>query len=108
MIVKQIKRKQYLEITSEHKNLASSYMNIIVLNISYTFIKQLSTPYRSLCDHILDTSEVFVPIVTCPEASPLVGALLQNPVSSISEDFFNALSSAHSRYTWIILCCYNT
>ncbi|XP_044051848.1 Fanconi anemia group C protein isoform X1 [Siniperca chuatsi] len=52
------------------------------------------------CDSILATSEACVPLVTCPEAAPLIGALLQQPVTcvraALSEDFLNALSSAYS------------
>nr|XP_015828337.2 Fanconi anemia group C protein [Nothobranchius furzeri]XP_015828338.2 Fanconi anemia group C protein [Nothobranchius furzeri] len=51
---------------------------------------------------ILSGSEVFVPLATFPEASPVIGALLQQPMTSISdslnEDFFDALSSSQSRY----------
>ncbi|KAF3695678.1 Fanconi anemia group C protein [Channa argus] len=56
---------------------------------------------RCSCDHILATSEACVPLVTCPEAAPLIGALLQQPATcvraAISEDFLHTLSSAYSR-----------
>ncbi|KAI3372760.1 hypothetical protein L3Q82_023221 [Scortum barcoo] len=49
---------------------------------------------------IAATSEACVPLVTCPEAAPLIGALLQQPVTCVkavlSEDFLDALSSAYS------------
>ncbi|XP_041642457.1 Fanconi anemia group C protein isoform X2 [Cheilinus undulatus] len=55
---------------------------------------------RCNCDSILATSEACVPLVSCPEAAPLIGALLQHPMScvraTLSEDFLNALSSAYS------------
>ncbi|XP_031712476.1 Fanconi anemia group C protein isoform X1 [Anarrhichthys ocellatus] len=55
---------------------------------------------RCSCDNILATSEACVPLVTCPEAAPLIGALLQQPVTcvraALSEDFLDALSSAHA------------
>ncbi|XP_047446943.1 Fanconi anemia group C protein [Mugil cephalus] len=53
---------------------------------------------RCACDTILATSEACVPLVTCPEASSLIDALLQRPVTCVrdglSEDFLDALSSA--------------
>uniref|UniRef100_A0A671TJ06 FA complementation group C n=1 Tax=Sparus aurata TaxID=8175 RepID=A0A671TJ06_SPAAU len=55
---------------------------------------------RCSCDSILATSEACVPLVTCPEAAPLIGVLLQQPAkcarASLSEDFLDALSSAYS------------
>ncbi|XP_019958245.1 Fanconi anemia group C protein isoform X2 [Paralichthys olivaceus] len=55
---------------------------------------------RCSCDNILATSEACVPLVSCPEAAPLIGALLQRPVTcvraALSEDFLDALSSALS------------
>ncbi|XP_069034314.1 Fanconi anemia group C protein [Embiotoca jacksoni] len=55
---------------------------------------------RCSCDSILATSEACVPLVTCPEASPLIGALLQRPVTcvsgALSEDLLDALGSAYS------------
>ncbi|KAM9360479.1 Fanconi anemia group C protein [Symphorus nematophorus] len=55
---------------------------------------------RCSCDSIRDISEACVPLVTCPEAAPLIGALLQQPVTcvraALSEDFLDALSSAYS------------
>ncbi|XP_038558540.1 Fanconi anemia group C protein [Micropterus salmoides] len=52
------------------------------------------------CDRILATSEACVPLVTCPEAAPLIGALLQQPVTcvraTLNEDFLDTLSSAYS------------
>ncbi|XP_034398532.1 Fanconi anemia group C protein isoform X2 [Cyclopterus lumpus] len=55
---------------------------------------------RCSCDSILATSEACVPLVTCPEAAPLIGALLQLPGTcvraALSEDFLDAVSSAYS------------
>ncbi|XP_071339519.1 Fanconi anemia group C protein isoform X2 [Trachinotus anak] len=55
---------------------------------------------RCSCDSVLATSEACVPLVTCPEAAPLIGALLQRPATcvraALSEDFLDALSSAYS------------
>lgn len=61
------------------------------------------TLHRCSCESILATSEACVPLVTCPEAAPLIGVLLQQPAkcarASLSEDFLDALSSAYSRYS---------
>ncbi|XP_027133425.1 Fanconi anemia group C protein isoform X2 [Larimichthys crocea] len=55
---------------------------------------------RCSCDSLLAASEACVPLVTCPEAAPLIGTLLQQPVTcvraALSEDFLDALSSAYS------------
>ncbi|KAG8011932.1 Fanconi anemia group C protein-like protein, partial [Nibea albiflora] len=55
---------------------------------------------RCSCDSLLAASEACVPLVTCPEAAPLIGALLQQPVTcvraALSENFLDALSSAYS------------
>ncbi|KAG7223377.1 hypothetical protein INR49_032204 [Caranx melampygus] len=57
---------------------------------------------RCSCDQVLALSEACVPLVRCPEAAPLIGALLQRPVScvrtALSDDFLNALSSAYSSH----------
>ncbi|XP_034727517.1 LOW QUALITY PROTEIN: Fanconi anemia group C protein [Etheostoma cragini] len=57
---------------------------------------------RCSCDNILATSVACVPLVTYPEAAPLIGALLQQPVTcvraALSEDFLDALSSAYSSH----------
>lgn len=53
-----------------------------------------------LCNTIQATSEACIPLVTCPEASSLIGALLQRPFTSVkaslSEDFLIAVGSAYS------------
>uniref|UniRef100_G3NVE5 FA complementation group C n=2 Tax=Gasterosteus aculeatus aculeatus TaxID=481459 RepID=G3NVE5_GASAC len=58
------------------------------------------TNQRCACDNILATSEACVPLVTCPEAAPLISALLQQQVTcvraALSEDFLDAVSSAYS------------
>ncbi|XP_041793135.1 Fanconi anemia group C protein [Chelmon rostratus] len=55
---------------------------------------------RCSCDSILATSEACAPLVTCPEAAPLIGAMLQQPVTcvraTLSEHFLEALSSAYA------------
>ncbi|XP_055017407.1 Fanconi anemia group C protein isoform X2 [Boleophthalmus pectinirostris] len=53
-----------------------------------------------LCDTVQATSEACIPLVTCPEAASLIGALLQRPFTSVkaplSEDFIQATGSAYS------------
>ncbi|KAK5871052.1 hypothetical protein PBY51_003954 [Eleginops maclovinus] len=56
--------------------------------------------HRCSCDNILAASEACVPLVTFPEAAPLISALLQQPATcvraALSQDFLDALSSAYS------------
>uniref|UniRef100_A0A8K9XIY9 FA complementation group C n=1 Tax=Oncorhynchus mykiss TaxID=8022 RepID=A0A8K9XIY9_ONCMY len=56
---------------------------------------------RCSCDSVLAASVACVPLVTCPETAPLIGALLQRPVTcdkaALSQDFLDAVSSAYSR-----------
>lgn len=60
------------------------------------------TSFRCSCDRILATSEACVPLVSCPEAAPLTGALLQRSATcvraAVSEDFLDALGSVYSRW----------
>ncbi|CAL1615547.1 unnamed protein product [Knipowitschia caucasica] len=55
---------------------------------------------RCVCDSVLATSEACIPLVTCPEAASLIGALLQRPLTRVttplSEDFIHAIDSAYS------------
>ncbi|KAM6931371.1 Fanconi anemia group C protein [Xenentodon cancila] len=59
-----------------------------------------TTSQRRSCDIIPATSEVCIPLLNCPEASPLVASLLQKSVTcsreALSEDFLDALSSSYS------------
>lgn len=56
-----------------------------------------------------------MPLITCSEASPLIGALLQQPVTCISVglsgNFLDALHSAYLRYRKRLSCismlCYH-
>ncbi|XP_064152967.1 Fanconi anemia group C protein isoform X1 [Anguilla rostrata] len=53
---------------------------------------------RCPCDDVRGASVTCTALVTCPEAAPLIGALLQHPTScdraSLSEDFLDALNAA--------------
>ncbi|XP_041854943.1 Fanconi anemia group C protein isoform X2 [Melanotaenia boesemani] len=71
-------------------------------NIGKTLCSQSCIDKRCSCDSILAISEVCAPLATCPEASPLIGALMQQPTTCIretlSDDFLGALSLAHSSF----------
>ncbi|XP_023199100.1 Fanconi anemia group C protein isoform X1 [Xiphophorus maculatus] len=60
-----------------------------------------STNKGCSCGSIWAASEACVPLITCPEASPLIGALLQQQMTCIreglSENFLDALHSAYLR-----------
>ncbi|CAN9513089.1 unnamed protein product [Ophioblennius macclurei] len=63
----------------------------------------LSNVNRSCsCDIALATSDACVPLVTCPEASPVISALLQRPTTcvkeTLSQGFLEALSSAYASH----------
>ncbi|XP_026887562.2 Fanconi anemia group C protein isoform X2 [Electrophorus electricus] len=53
---------------------------------------------RCLCDSIHAVSVACVPLITCPEAAPLIGALLKRRISCgcshLSEEFIEAVSTA--------------
>ncbi|RVE68063.1 hypothetical protein OJAV_G00088150 [Oryzias javanicus] len=70
-------------------------------NIEKTCCLKRSIDQRCSCDVILTTSEVFVPLLDCPEASPVICSLLQRPGTSftdaLSEDFLDALNSTDLR-----------
>ncbi|KAM4576807.1 Fanconi anemia group C protein isoform 2-T2 [Odontesthes bonariensis] len=71
-------------------------------NIGQSSCSQSCIDQRCSRHSTLATSEVCVPLVTCPETSPLICALLQQPVTcvreALSEDFIDTLSSAHPSY----------
>ncbi|XP_054628811.1 Fanconi anemia group C protein isoform X2 [Dunckerocampus dactyliophorus] len=55
---------------------------------------------RCSCSRIAAISEACIPLVTCTEVSPLIGALLQRPLtcaqSALTNSFLGAISSAYS------------
>ncbi|KAJ8414039.1 hypothetical protein AAFF_G00066370 [Aldrovandia affinis] len=55
-------------------------------------------PERCPCDDVRGASVTCASLVTCPEAAPLIGALLLHPTAcdraALSEDFLEALSAA--------------
>nr|XP_020502116.1 Fanconi anemia group C protein [Labrus bergylta] len=68
-------------------------------NIGKSCSSSSSMNQRCSCDRIQATSEACVPLITCPEAAPLIGALLLQSMTcvraTLSEDFLDALSSAY-------------
>ncbi|KAM9742960.1 Fanconi anemia group C protein [Menidia menidia] len=70
-------------------------------NIGQSCCSQSSIDQRCSCDRTLATSDLVVPLVTCPETFPLICSLLQQPVAcvreTLSENFLDTLSFAHSR-----------
>ncbi|KAJ3603778.1 hypothetical protein NHX12_028519 [Muraenolepis orangiensis] len=62
----------------------------------------LSKPsQRCSCDTLLAVSETYIPLVTCPEAAPLIGAMLERTATcvraTLSQDFLDAVSAAYLR-----------
>lgn len=80
-------------------------LNVYNEKKKYNFLYEPAVGLHSLgrcsCDAIMATSQACVPLVTCPEATPLIGALLRRSVACVraelSEDFLRALSGAYSR-----------
>ncbi|XP_068560292.1 Fanconi anemia group C protein isoform X2 [Cebidichthys violaceus] len=83
-----------------HLKVLTKMVALLQENIGKSCSSLCNINQRCSCDNILATSEACVPLVTCPEAAPLIGALLQQPVTcvraALSEDFLDALSSAYS------------
>ncbi|KAL0979129.1 hypothetical protein UPYG_G00181120 [Umbra pygmaea] len=57
--------------------------------------------HRCSCDSVFAASLACISLLTRPETAPLIGALLQRPVTcnraALSQDFLDAVSSAYSR-----------
>ncbi|XP_077416555.1 Fanconi anemia group C protein isoform X2 [Vanacampus margaritifer] len=55
---------------------------------------------RCSCDRIVATCEACVPLMTCPEVAPLIGVLLQQPLTcpqaALTNDFLDAVNSAYT------------
>ncbi|XP_051806822.1 Fanconi anemia group C protein isoform X1 [Acanthochromis polyacanthus] len=83
-----------------HLNVLTKMVALLQENVGKSCCSLSNINQRCSCDNILATSDACVPLITCPEASPLIGALLQQPVTcvkeALSEDFLDALSSAYS------------
>ncbi|XP_029365659.1 Fanconi anemia group C protein isoform X2 [Echeneis naucrates] len=78
------------------KKMVASLQEKIVTNCN----SLISINQRCSCDSVRATSEACVPLVACPEAAPLIDALLQRPVNCVraplSQEFLDAVSSAYS------------
>ncbi|XP_072243841.1 Fanconi anemia group C protein [Leuresthes tenuis] len=85
-----------------HRKVLKKMVTRLQENIGQSSCSQSSTDRRCSCDSTLATSEVCVALVTCPETSPLICALLQQPLTcvreALSEDFIDTLSSAYPSY----------
>ncbi|KAM4579229.1 Fanconi anemia group C protein [Fundulus diaphanus] len=84
-----------------HLKVLKRMVTIMQENIGNNQCSQSSRTQGCSCGRIRAASEACVPLITCPEASPLIGALLQQPVTcfrdGLSENFLDALHSAYSR-----------
>ncbi|XP_072537048.1 Fanconi anemia group C protein isoform X2 [Salminus brasiliensis] len=71
---------------------------LLTEEVSRNHITSANSSERCSCDHLYAVSVACVPLVTCPLAAPLVGALLKRPVSCgcshLSKEFIDAVSSA--------------
>ncbi|XP_036382212.1 Fanconi anemia group C protein [Megalops cyprinoides] len=76
------------------KNMVSS----LVREVRESRCTGVHLPERCLCDNVRGASVACVPLVTCPEVAPLIGALLQCPAvcdrAALSEEFLEAVSAA--------------
>uniref|UniRef100_A0A3Q2GHW7 FA complementation group C n=1 Tax=Cyprinodon variegatus TaxID=28743 RepID=A0A3Q2GHW7_CYPVA len=89
------------KVYSDHHVLSFCFPNDTNFNIS-------QTPQRCSCGSIQAASEAFMSLITCAEASPVIGTLLQQPAPCIrgglSENFIDAL---HSEEVVISLWCHS-
>ncbi|XP_015251318.1 PREDICTED: Fanconi anemia group C protein isoform X1 [Cyprinodon variegatus] len=94
----------------KHLGVPTREYYVKVLNKMVTMIQE--SIWKSRCSHsnrnqkcscgsIQAASEAFMSLITCAEASPVIGTLLQQPAPCIrgglSENFIDALHSAYSR-----------
>ncbi|XP_044230385.1 Fanconi anemia group C protein [Thunnus albacares] len=88
--------------TQYHLNVLRKTVALVQDNIGKSCSSLGDLNQRCSCDSILATSEACVPLVTCAEAAPLIGALLRRPLTcaraALSEDFLDALSSTYSSH----------
>ncbi|XP_053182082.1 Fanconi anemia group C protein [Scomber japonicus] len=86
--------------TQYHLTVLRKKVALVQENIGKGCSLPIDRSERCSCDRILAASEACVPLVTCAEAAPLIGALLQRPLicarAALSVDFLDALSSAYS------------
>uniref|UniRef100_A0A665X6F4 FA complementation group C n=1 Tax=Echeneis naucrates TaxID=173247 RepID=A0A665X6F4_ECHNA len=92
-------RKVLCQLTTEEDVVAQALMKSMGIPPEEYHVKVLKKVLCS-CDSVRATSEACVPLVACPEAAPLIDALLQRPVNCVraplSQEFLDAVSSAYS------------
>ncbi|XP_047236292.1 Fanconi anemia group C protein isoform X3 [Girardinichthys multiradiatus] len=84
-----------------HLKVLKRMVTLMQESIGKSQCSQSSRNQGCSCTSIQAASEAWVPLIKCPETSPVIGALLQQPVNCIreglSENFLDALHSAYSR-----------
>uniref|UniRef100_A0A3B5L3D8 FA complementation group C n=1 Tax=Xiphophorus couchianus TaxID=32473 RepID=A0A3B5L3D8_9TELE len=108
------KANQWIQVETVkiNSNINSNlHLLLFCLHSNITFFNISQTSHRCSCGSIWAVSEACVPLITCPEASPLIGALLQQQMTcireSLSENFLDALHSAYSRYRKCFYCIFS-
>uniref|UniRef100_A0A3B5L8Q3 FA complementation group C n=1 Tax=Xiphophorus couchianus TaxID=32473 RepID=A0A3B5L8Q3_9TELE len=95
----------------KHLGVPTKEYHLKVLKKVFCFYSFCLKAYLCSCGSIWAVSEACVPLITCPEASPLIGALLQQQMTcireSLSENFLDALHSAYSRYRKCFYCIFS-
>ncbi|KAK1892895.1 Fanconi anemia group C protein like [Dissostichus eleginoides] len=84
-----------------HVKVLRKMVAMLQKNIGKSCSSLVDINHRCSCDNLLAASEACVPLVSLPEAAPLIRALLQQPATcvraALSQDFLDALTSAYSR-----------
>uniref|UniRef100_A0A3B5LAS5 FA complementation group C n=1 Tax=Xiphophorus couchianus TaxID=32473 RepID=A0A3B5LAS5_9TELE len=107
------KANQWIQVETKRSANINSNLHLLLfcLHSNITFFNISQTSHRCSCGSIWAVSEACVPLITCPEASPLIGALLQQQMTcireSLSENFLDALHSAYSRYRKCFYCIFS-
>ncbi|MEQ2261214.1 hypothetical protein XENORESO_007287, partial [Xenotaenia resolanae] len=92
-----------------HLKVLKRMVTLMQESIGKSQCSQSSRNQGCSCTSIQAVSEAWVPLIKCPETSPVIGALLQQPVNCIreglSENVLDALHSAYSRFLLITSHC---
>ncbi|KAJ7993968.1 hypothetical protein DPEC_G00261070 [Dallia pectoralis] len=90
-----------LPLLEYHGAVLRKMVCLLVEEVGQTCSSLSDRNHRCSCNSILAASVACVPLVTCPEMAPLIGALLQRPLTCdkavLSKDFLDAVSSTYSR-----------
>ncbi|KAM6965429.1 Fanconi anemia group C protein [Aplochiton taeniatus] len=90
-----------LSPTQYHRKVLRKMVSMLVAEAGQTCTRLDNQKHGCSCDSVRAASVACVPLVTCPEAAPLIGALLQRPATcnraALSQDFLDAVNSAYSR-----------